>query len=135
MKHKRTDDESKYLDWLSQWPCYCCLSKWTAQNHQSIIGLSAEARAVTVLWSEAQCGRTQIAHVGIRGLGMKCPTWECMPLGVKHHARKFDGGGPESHHVIGRIWWETVGLDRDEVFATLHELYVRETGGAIGWTT
>ena len=132
MKHKRTAEEKAYLDWLAQWPCLVCLKRLCDQSHQSIIGLSAEARAVTVPWSEAQCGPIELHHAGVRGLGQRSPDSECLPLGHKHHARKFDGGGPESVHVYGKNWFaDILKQERQETFATLHELYVRETGGKI----
>ena len=123
MKHKRTAEEKAYLDWLAQWPCLVCLKRLCDQNHQSIIGLSAEARAVTVPWSEGQCGLIELHHAGVRGLGQKSSDWETVPLGAKHHQH-----GPEAAHVLGKAWWSFHNLNRNEVFATLHELYVRETG-------
>ena len=128
MKHKRTAEEKAYLDWLAQWPCLVCLKRLCDQSHQSIIGLSAEARAVTVPWSEAQCGRVEIHHAGLHGLGQKSNDLETIPLGAKHHQH-----GPEAAHVVGKRWFaDVLKMERAEAFATLHELYVRETGGIIG---
>lgn len=61
--------------------------------------------------------------MGPRGLGMKCPDNEAMPLGARHH--QF---GPESHHVLQRRFDAHHNLDRPEAFRVLRELYFQETG-------
>ena len=115
----------QYLDWLSRWPCYICLTRWCEQNHLEIAGVRPEAREVAATWSVRKCGRTECAHVGVRGLGQKCADIEAIPLGAKHHQHAAD-----SHHVLGKAFWSYHNLSRSEVFETLHALYRRETGGA-----
>lgn len=119
----RADANPEYLEWLRSWPCYVCFSRWCKANHLPIAGVLPAARAVTVNWSLKQCGPTEAAHSGVRGLGQKCPDAEAIPLGRKHHQE-----GPEAQHRVGLGWFDLVDLNRNEVFETLHALYRRETG-------
>lgn len=67
------------------------------------------------------CGRlkyVEAAHVGMRGLGQKCSDRECLPLCSWHHIH-----GPESHHVLGRKFFEFHKLDRLKLIADLNEMY------------
>jgi len=66
---------------------------------------------------------TEAAHVGERGLGQKCSDRETIPLCAAHHRT-----GPESHHVLGKKFWQHHGLDRDEIVAELNRLYEKENG-------
>lgn len=71
-----------------------------------------------------QQSRTEGAHVGARGLGQKCEGREVLPLcGIEHHRL-----GPQSHHVLGKRFWEAHGLDKDKLLAELNELFEAERG-------
>jgi hypothetical protein len=119
-----------FHSWLAEWPCFVCASRWCAQNEMSIFGLLPDARARAAQWTRQSCGVTEIAHCGVRGLGQRSDDWEVLPLGHKHHARKPDGGGPESHHVYGRGWFpDALKMEPREAFEGLRELYLRETKG------
>ena len=78
-----------YWDWIREQPCVVCGERWR---------LAAYSRDLPI----------QAAHVGARGLGQKCNGWEVLPLCRRHH----DRGMPESHHTLGKRFWEYFGLDR-----------------------
>ena len=61
---------------------------------------------------------TECAHVGERGLGQKSSDRETIPLCATHHRT-----GPESHHVLGKRFWDVHGINRDEVIAELQKRY------------
>jgi hypothetical protein len=124
-KPQKPPEIRSYFEWLSSWPCYVCLSRYCAQNSMSIAEVLPEARTIAARWTTRSCGRTEVAHVGIRGLSQKCEDTEVMPLGLKHHQR-----GPEAHHVHAKGWFErVVGEEPERVFVTLQTLYKRETEG------
>lgn len=64
----------------------------------------------------------EAAHVGPRGLGIKCHDREALPLCVWHHT-----AGPESAHVLQRKFWQHWGLDRFGLIAEYNERYRQET--------
>jgi hypothetical protein len=122
--------DPEYLAWLRTWPCYVCLFRacveqsvpfWKVITNK----LSRDNFVNGTMW---ECGRTEAAHVGTRGLRQKCKDREAMPLGQKHHLHQTAGGGPESHHSLGGKFWEHHGLERESVIAILNELYHQETG-------
>ena len=61
----------------------------------------------------------EAAHVGLRGMGQKCDGREVIPLCALGHHRE----GPESHHRLGKRFWERHGLDRYEVIGRYRRLY------------
>lgn len=66
-----------------------------------------------------QRSRTEIAHVGQRGLSQKCSGWEVLPLcAIRHHRE-----GPESHHRLGKRFWEHHELDRYAIIGWYRRLY------------
>jgi hypothetical protein len=89
----------------------------------------AEQWAFSEFASLRPCGIVEVAHVGGRGLSQKCPDKESMPLGRFHHqhATTF-GGGPESHHSLGRRFWRFHGIDKVRTLELLWKLYQEETG-------
>jgi hypothetical protein len=69
----------------------------------------------------AQTSRTEVAHVGSRGLGQRCSDRETVPLCVEHHRT-----GKEAHHVLGKRFWEHHRTDRDTVLAGLNAMYKKQ---------
>ena len=69
------------------------------------------------------CGIVEAAHVGDRGLGQKCPDLQAVPLGAGHHRLYRD-----AHHVIGKVWWEHHGLDRNTMIALYNAGFELEGG-------
>ena len=61
----------------------------------------------------------ECAHVGIRGLGVKSSDFETLPLCSSHHVQ-----GPESHHALGRKFFEYWNLDRYALIAALNKRYM-----------
>lgn len=128
---KRTEgfSDPEYLAWLRTWPCYVCLRRYCDSNFVAFWEILAEPTLRTALAGEFRdCGRTEAAHIGIRGLRQKCRDREAMPLGTKHHLHQTAGGGPESHHTLGGKFWEHHGLEKRFVIAMLNDLYAQETG-------
>ena len=122
-RKQQAADNPEYLSWLRTWPCFVCLKQRGIRVPES-----DWERGCFRLASELSCGTTQAAHVGLHGMGRKCPDRETMPLGEKHHLHATAGGGPESHHTLGKAFWKFHGIDRDETLALLHRLYREETG-------
>lgn len=118
----RVKDE-KYLAFIREWPCYICF----LQKIRRLGGLSVPSHNPWWLrevwaWETARtCGITEAAHVGIRGLGQKCSDREAIPLGEAHHRT-----GPDSHHVLGKKFWEHHKIDRDAAIAFFQAAYSME---------
>ncbi len=72
---------------------------------------------------QAQLTPTEVAHVGVRGLGQKCSDRETIPLCAYDHRE-----GSNSHHVLGKAFWAHHGLDRDKLIAKYQEAYAAESG-------
>lgn len=120
-----------FLEWLRTWPCWICFTRHCEKYNLNVVEFRASpaCRALFLgLKSRWDCGRTEAAHMGPRGLGMRCPDNEAMPLGTWHHNRAGSGGGPEAHHVLGKGFDAHHNLDRREAFRVLRELYFQETG-------
>ncbi len=95
---KRAGADPGYLQWLRTRPCLLC------------------PRGM-------QGGPIEAAHVGVRGLGQKCPDSQAVPLCAAHHRT-----GKQAQHLLGRKFWEFHNLDRDAEIGKLRELYGRERG-------
>lgn len=67
----------------------------------------------------------EAAHVGARGLGQKCSDREALPLCSWHHVQ-----GPESHHVLGKNFFEHFGLDRQALISKYNQRYEHEKAAA-----
>lgn len=78
------------------------------------------------LRATSQCGKTEVAHVGIRGLGQKCKDRDAMPLGSGHHRT-----GKDAAHVLGKKFWGYHGIDREEALEMLRRIYKEETGNDV----
>ena len=132
-RKKRAGDDPDFKAWLAQWPCFICLlldctnAGSGATVFNAIVG-SPEMRRLASRRLSRVSGETQVAHIGLRGIGQKCPDRQAMPLCAIHHLHQTAGGGPDSHHTIGRAFWSRHGIDRDNVIAILNELYRKETG-------
>jgi len=100
---KGRDHDNKYLAWIRTIPCLLCDDyslwklKWGAYTDQV---------------------RSEAAHVGRRGLGQKCSDRQTIPLCGEHH--RF---GSDSHHVLGKKFWEHHDLHRDLLIAELNTRY------------
>lgn len=125
-------DDPAFLEWLrTTWPCYVCL-RAHCERRKLEFWVMIEDREARELYrtmvSQYDCGPTDAAHIGVRGLLQKSPDREAIPLGKKHHLHQTAGGGPESHHTLGKRFWEFHGLERETVIAILNRLYQKETG-------
>jgi hypothetical protein len=123
-------DNPAYRNWLGSWPCWICFIRYCKENGYDPVE-SRRRPEVRFLFTALQCfscGPTEIAHVGLRGLKQRCADREAMPLGRKHHQHMTAGGGPESHHTLGRNFWSFHDLCRVDIFSELYELYSLETG-------
>lgn len=74
-------------------------------------------------YAVTQGSRTEVAHVGLRGIGRKCDPREVLPLCAMHHRT-----GPYAHHRLGKHFWEFHGLDREALVVFYQEEY-RKQGG------
>jgi len=131
-RKKQPGDNPAYLAWLRTWPCYVCLKKWCERFGADFLGIASDPtrRAMTCgLDFNFACGPTEAAYVGPRGTGQKCPDREAMPLGKAHHLHPTAGGGPESHHALGKKFWEHHHLDRETLITELNELYAKREAG------
>ncbi len=95
--------DAKYLAWIRENICVVC-RHWAIGE-----------------WMIGQTETTEAAHVGGRGLGQRCSDRETLPLCASHHRT-----GKDSHHVLGRKFWEYHGLNRDAIIAELQRLYSAE---------
>ncbi len=95
MPSKRNHHDKDYLAWIASLGCICC----------RIAG-------------EKQTERTEVDHVGQRGIGQRSSDRETLPLCSSHHRT-----GKAARHRLGRAFWAQWGLDRDELIRTLNETY------------
>jgi hypothetical protein len=114
-RKKRATDNPEYLAWVHSWTCWVCLMQFCKSFE---ISDPRECRDGIF-----RKGRTEAAHVGIRGLGQKCADKDSMPLCGAHHRT-----GALSAHVLGKRFWEVHGIDRSKVLTYLHAAYRLETG-------
>ncbi len=95
LRRKNRKPDKEYLEFIRSLPCWVCR-----------------------IWGDPQTSRTEVAHVGERGLGTKCPDNETVPLCVAHHRT-----GKESYHVLGKGFWRRHGLNKRVVLAKLQFKY------------
>lgn len=102
------EQDPDYLEWIRALPCVVCsLSCWAWWL--ATIALVTSGFRVS-----------QAAHVGrIRGMSQKCSDRETIPLCDAHH----DHGRPESHHGLGKLFWEYHGINRDAIIKVLNAAY------------
>jgi hypothetical protein len=63
----------------------------------------------------------EAAHVGTRGLGQKASDYTTLPLCSWHHVQ-----GPESHHAMGKRFFQHWGLDRVRLIDGFNTRYEQE---------
>src|SRR5579863_5736732 len=101
--------DKAYKEWISNLPCLICYLK------SFIRWLNGEDG---IRWDGEQRYRTEVAHIGIRGLSQKSNDRDTMPACAWHHQE-----GPESLHKLGKKFWNHHGLDREKVIADLNIKY------------
>lgn len=99
---KKIGKDPEYLAFLHTLPCVVCEKMGVKQTY-----------------------RTEAAHVGDRGMSQKCPDKEAIPLCLVHHRE-----GPQSQHVLGKLFWDFHGIDRDGLILSLKQRYFPEDGTA-----
>lgn len=123
-------EDPKYLEWLRSQPCVVC----EALVHCVDCDADVTARAMRETGKCPACGddmpmgvrvvqagRSDPAHVGLRGSGQTCSDREAIPLCRAHHRR----GEPGGHHDLGKRFWTVYGLDRYAVILECNERYER----------
>jgi hypothetical protein len=63
----------------------------------------------------------EAAHVGDRGLGIRCDDRQAIALCSGHHRLRAD-----AQHVLGKRFWAHHGIDRWEIIASYHARYELE---------
>lgn len=95
---RRAVRDKAYLEFIAGLPCIVCL------HH----GLKQESR-------------TEVCHVGDRGLGQKSSDRDTLPMcGVEHHRE-----GKFSQHHLGRNFWAHWGLDKQFLIDGFNRMYAR----------
>ena len=111
-RRPKPGDDPQYKAFIRLLPCVVCHLNWP---------LSELAELIVEQSVEADIVRSECAHIGVRGLGQLAPDSETLPLcGVVHHRE-----GPQSHHVLGKRFSATHGLNVTTLFAALRALYAR----------
>lgn len=118
----RKNADPAYLDWIRTLPCLACIAEIVPLDQEEPLGACL---AGIIAWGQLpnKCGRTEAAHVGQRAFGRKGADREAIPLGRGHHQRAGSGGWPDSHHRMGKKFWEYHKINRDMVIAELQKLY------------
>jgi hypothetical protein len=124
-------DDPKYRAWLKEWPCLVCFAHWCEYAGTTLmLALQSQRRSsywlLLFLRRTVQCGRTEVAHVGLRGLGQRCKDRDAMPLGSGHHRTLKDAA-----HVLGKKFWAYHGIDKNEALEMLRRIYKEETGNDV----
>lgn len=96
-----------YLAWIRTKPCIACYTDAIAVYGPEILDTEPS-------------GLVEAAHFGLRGLGQKCPGRRAGPLCAGHHRT-----GKDSHHVLGKRFWEFHNLDMEAIIAWLNAAYER----------
>jgi len=96
--------DEAYKAFIREWPCAIC----SLTSQMIDIRVSGRIQGVVI----------ECAHVGNRGLWQKCSDHETIPLCRWHHTL-----GPESHHVLGRRFWEYHGVERDKLIQFYQNAY------------
>lgn len=113
-RKKQPGDDPAYLRWIRALPCLICAK---------LDGLPGDVPLLMFLivgQSYRQKSHTEAAHVGSRAYGRKCPDRQTLPLCIEHHRE-----GPDSHHKLGKKFWERHAIDRDAMIAALNTAYER----------
>lgn len=70
---------------------------------------------------DEQLSRTEVAHVGVRGLSQKCDDRDTIPLCGRHHRL-----GKDAHHRLGKRFFEHHGTDRDALIQFYQQKFDKE---------
>jgi hypothetical protein len=97
--------DKKYLAFIRSQPCLLCDD-------------AIERRVFIAGIPYRQVWPTEAAHVGERGLSQKCSDYETLPLCAGHHRI-----GRQSHHVLGRKFWEHHGINKPEILSGYMKLF------------
>jgi hypothetical protein len=62
--------------------------------------------------------RTEVCHVGLRGLGQKSSDRDTLPFCAIHHRE-----GRYSQHHMGKRFWEYWKIDKQNTIAELNRIY------------
>lgn len=95
-----------YLEWIRTLPCAICILPWRFTQS----GCS---------YSNTQKSPTEAAHTGPRGLSNKSDDRSAIPLCGELHHRE----GKESHHKLGKKFFEHHHIDCDALVAELNKQY------------
>ena len=121
--------DPKYLEFIRSRACILCAAR--EQRWDRHRGRVERYRAEGVEYTDhtalgnsprpVQASPTEAAHVGLRGLRQKCSDRETIPLCAEHHRT-----GPDSHHVLGKKFWEHHDMNREAWIAAYNERYEQE---------
>lgn len=89
-----------YLEFIAGFPCIVCIAM-----------------------SLPQKTRTEVAHVGERGLGQKCSAYETLPISEYYHRT-----GPLALHKLGKKFWTHFGIDKAAQISHYQSLYEKTRG-------
>lgn len=98
-----------YMKFVTDQPCVICE---ISRAELAKMGFTGDKYDIT------QTLHTEAAHVGVRGMAQKCSDLETIPLCGEHHRT-----GKDSHHVLGKRFWEHHGIDRQALIARLNAAY------------
>ena len=119
-RKKQPGDNPAYRAFVRTFGCVvCCGGRFIAQ---------CDAWDGLDLNGPFQKSLTECAHVGLRGVGRKCPDCESLPLCAIEHHRV----GLESHHKLGKRFWGFHGLDRTFLIKQLNSLWAEEQNHGLG---
>lgn len=109
-RKKKQGDDPKYMAYIRTLPCVVCWKAYFESGFQPVT-FAAEDRG-------RQTTRTEVAHVGVRGIGQKAFDRFTLPMCSSHHRT-----GKFAHHVMGRNFFTYHGLDRDALVNELNRRY------------
>ncbi len=105
--------DPKYLAFIAQQPCFICSTTLERDRKRKTPAFCLYPE----LWMY-QVGRTEVAHVGDRGLGQKCSDRETLPICERHHRT-----GPLALHKLGKKFWTHFGIDKAAQLSYYQSLY------------
>jgi len=122
----RKGDDREYRNWILSLPCVVCVVRGLFGDISNEATPGCVSRLFS-LWGNKsnRSGPTEVAHVGERGIGQKCPDKQAIPLCTGHHRSWQQGGRDDSYHKLGKLFWEHHHLDRETLIAELNELYAK----------
>jgi hypothetical protein len=112
-RRKNRQRDKAFLAWIHLQPC--------AVAAALVAPLNMGATRTLIV---AGCsGRITAHHAGTRGLMQKADDRTAIPLCEAHHQH-----GPKAVHRIGKQFWNSHGIDRDELIAGLNAKFEAEYG-------